>query len=614
MTTTINNALRLVLLSALLGVSGFAYADTLAGPDGATVDNAAEYTLGPVDASGFTNLMLSFDYNAEALDNGDSFTYGWRTLADGDNDLATFVGVNEGGPVGDETGVVLVPLPADAQDADLEVYVSVAANSDGASDFVEITNVTITGDVVPACAPQYDVAGPTAIQNTDTGEYFNTISDAIDDCDTDNGDTILLSDNVNTSAQITIDKEVTLDGGGFTLSPLFPKSSNSNNSAIGIINTDNVTVQNLTIDGSGGSQLHGINAYLSNGVVIDNVASKHNRSGLVVNGSEVTATDYRTEGNVWHAINVAQGGGVTDQAKLTIHATSEHAEVAPTPHIFIDDVDYDWVVDDVDGQYTYTEFPFPSLAKPDRIARAYYLDTDLDDDGVENGIDLCPDTTADEFPGFEDKQAKNRWMLNDSFEWVTNGKPGTQGDFMPTIEDTKGCSGEQILESMSATLGEDFGGHYEYGLSKGLLEAWIAGVYYVGPTYLETVEVPANDADGVDSVNALEVGTDYFLNAYGTANAGDGIEFDAQYSFRTSTSIEWTDAVSTYEGLGTGLLDLFVDGADVDWGPFNPTHEYEYMVSGADASVNLTVNDVFYPNNTGSLFVDIYEDLWVDLW
>lgn len=126
---------------------------------------------------------------------------------------------------------------------------------------------------------------------------------------------------------------------------------------------------------------------------------------------------------------------------------------------------------------------------------------------------------------------------------------------------------------------------------------------------LETVNVPAIDEDGVTTTASLEAGQDYLFVATGTADAGDGIEFDADYSFRTGSSTTWTDAVSTYEGLGDQLLDLQVNGATVAWddnATYNTNHKYNYFFSGADSTVTFRINDTFASNNSGSLSVDIY--------
>lgn len=260
------------------------------------------------------------------------------------------------------------------------------------------------------------------------------------------------------------------------------------------------------------------------------------------------------------------------------------------------------------------------LTPEDTTDRFYSLNASIeaDDDGdnVFGDADICANTDGDMFPKYGDKTAKNRWMLNEFNVWVTNAKSGTMGTFAPTIEDTKGCNGKQILDILTEKTGLDYGGEYKYGITKGSIELFMSGVYHVGPTLLETVEVVADDVDGSTSVNALEVDTDYTLKAYGTANAGDGIDFDADFSYRAATSLEWTDAVSTYEYLGDTLLDLMVDGGFVTWGDgtYHADHIYSYDLAGTGAPVVLGVYDTYFPGNTGSLFVDIIEDKWVNLW
>lgn len=140
------------------------------------------------------------------------------------------------------------------------------------------------------------------------------------------GDTINITSNLTTGAQVTITKAITINGNGYTVSPTFTKDSNSNNSVFGIHNTSAVTIQNLVIDGSGGTSLHGVNVYKSTSVLLQNMTIKYNdHSGIVVNGSEVTVNGLVSEGNGWHGINVDQGSGVTEPATLTVTGTNTHA-------------------------------------------------------------------------------------------------------------------------------------------------------------------------------------------------------------------------------------------------------------------------------------------------
>jgi len=124
---------------------------------------------------------------------------------------------------------------------------------------------------------------------------------------------------------------------------------------------------------------------------------------------------------------------------------------------------------------------------------------------------------------------------------------------------------------------------------------------------VDTFTVPADSVNGVMSNITLNADSKYLLKVTGTANAGDGIEFDADYSIRTQSNIDWTDSVSTYESYGNTLLDLKVNDSFVNWGPYNVLHKYFYYMTGNDAQVNLKVNDIYPSNNTGFLTVSIFE-------
>lgn len=190
---------------------------------------------------------------------------------------------------------------------------------------------------------------------------FNTIQEGVDHAS--DGEVIKLLSDFTLSSQVTITKPLTLNGNGNTIYASFSYGSPSNNSAIGIQNTENVTVSDLTIDGSDGTDLHGINVYQSKSVLVSNVSIQDNdHTGLLVNGSEVTAHNIRTAGHGWHGINVDLGSEVTDPAILTVTGISSHAENSPlpisdfvdgvsVPDIFVDDNTKDVTVNDVNSQY-----------------------------------------------------------------------------------------------------------------------------------------------------------------------------------------------------------------------------------------------------------------------
>lgn len=99
---------------------------------------------------------------------------------------------------------------------------------------------------------------------------------------------------------------------------MFSKTDNDNNAVVGVKGVDNVIINNLEINGTDGVDLHGINVYLSSNVALNDVTSRNNRSGVVVNGSEVTVNNITTKGNIWHGINVDNGGGVTEPSVLRL--------------------------------------------------------------------------------------------------------------------------------------------------------------------------------------------------------------------------------------------------------------------------------------------------------
>ncbi|HET8884715.1 MAG TPA: hypothetical protein VFM68_04565, partial [Candidatus Saccharimonadales bacterium] len=213
-----------------------------------------------------------------------------------------------------------------------------------------VINVT---EAAPVTGPVYrtDASGVAE-------EYFDTIHAAISDADSANGvteagDTIVLSENLTTDRQVTINQPIVIDGNGHTLSTYGEKDGNSKNSVINIIGTNNVTISNLIIDGTNGTDLHGINVYESTNVQLNNVASNNNNAGLIVNSSSVTAYNITTSGNAWYAMNVDQK--TSQPAMLTVKGASSHAE-AGKAHIYVDDSTKEVVVRDVNEQYSVTTY------------------------------------------------------------------------------------------------------------------------------------------------------------------------------------------------------------------------------------------------------------------
>jgi len=226
-----------------------------------------------------------------------------------------------------------------------------------------------------------------------------------------------------------------------------------------------------------------------------------------------------------------------------------------------------------------------------------------DDDGILNGEDRCPGTVAD-VP--EKRLGTNRWMWNGE-EWITKSPNGVGPDFTVTMEDTHGCSCDQILDEMG--YGEKTG-HRKFGCSKSVLEDFIASIQL--PIFVETVEVPS-DGSSVTSTNVLGSGVTYLLEASGTysfANWGLYGIADAEWAYRNDgysdpNPFGWTLGEDTYPSvLG---LDVLVNGGNVYWGDYNSAHNYVLSYTGNGNPVSFDIYDSHYSDNSGFITVDIYE-------
>ncbi len=144
--------------------------------------------------------------------------------------------------------------------------------------------------------------------------------------DDDSAGTWTLQGDCTLTAKIDIPAGTTFEGNGHTMNASFvgPGSGNSNNAALRAVDADGVTINNVIIDGSSGTSIHGILIYGSENIDISNVTTINMpRSGVNINGlsggSSVTIENITTSGSGWHAINVDQG-----TATLTVNGTSSH--------------------------------------------------------------------------------------------------------------------------------------------------------------------------------------------------------------------------------------------------------------------------------------------------
>jgi hypothetical protein len=165
--------------------------------------------------------------------------------------------------------------------------------------------------------------------------------------------TISFGNNITIGAEVTINRAVTIDGAGHTLFASINNSanSNSNNAGLGIIeDSGNVTINNLTIDGLGSTNIHDINIFDAGNVMLDGVIVKNaSKAGITVNGANVTVNNITTSGNAWGGINADQASDAHNPTVLNITGTSHHTETGP--HLWKDDNTKSVTVN-TNGQYT----------------------------------------------------------------------------------------------------------------------------------------------------------------------------------------------------------------------------------------------------------------------
>ncbi len=233
-----------------------------------------------------------------------------------------------------------------------------------------------------------------------------------------------------------------------------------------------------------------------------------------------------------------------------------------------------------------------------RLTREFVVvDNDLDGDGIPESEDRCMETDVD---NPEKELGTNRWIWNGT-DWETKLPKGIGPRKSFTMEDTRGCSCQQILKTMDGKMS----GHSKFGCSISVMESFIAGL---PPLLVDTVEVFANNPNPVESNIVLKSGVEYELEAIGTAFAGDTIDFDAKYSLTNRISGDaWTDNVSGYESHGPTLLDLFVNGGSVDWGAYSDIHTYYWTLIGDNMPLDLWIYDTYPSNNADFITVNIFE-------
>ena len=140
-------------------------------------------------------------------------------------------------------------------------------------------------------------------------------------------DTITLGSSFTISSQVDINRTLTLDGGGHTLSGAAGWSGTGSNDSILGVTAGNPTISNLIVDGAATSNVQGIQIWQSSAVLNKITAKNNQKAGIHVNGSTVAATDITTSNNSrgkssW---GIASFGGIlVSSGTLTIGGQSHH--------------------------------------------------------------------------------------------------------------------------------------------------------------------------------------------------------------------------------------------------------------------------------------------------
>lgn len=205
------------------------------------------------------------------------------------------------------------------------------------------------------------------------------------------------------TSQVDINRTLTLNGNGHTISTTYTATGGGNDTAIAVVG-GNPIINNLVIDGVAGVNTQGVQVWES-AATLNNITSKNNdKAGIHVNNSTVTILNANTSNNGANFGGILVSAGGT----ATINGTSTHAEntnslTGQIMDVYLSIVGTRGSIVDTNSQYNswhdiiYTLKPIVDNQKPtvsnisiaptisDNIGRTVTVTFDLDD---ATGIDL----------------------------------------------------------------------------------------------------------------------------------------------------------------------------------------------------------------------------------
>lgn len=146
----------------------------------------------------------------------------------------------------------------------------------------------------------------------DGTETYKALVDAVSEAQ--DGDTIKLLKDVEIAGQITVDKALTIDGNGHSITAKGAWSADEDKKYMLLVTADNVTVKDTTFKGNG-KAFFGLQFYCAKNGKIEDLAFENFKLGLNINDSQVTAKGM-IENNqiVWNGINVSFGKNIASLA------------------------------------------------------------------------------------------------------------------------------------------------------------------------------------------------------------------------------------------------------------------------------------------------------------
>ena len=310
---------------------------TLIAPNlgGVWVSNGNNYGLKIYQASNITiNSLKVRGGNAAILVNGSSVKLTGNTHVS-DN---TFGGieVSRGGGVAANSQLTLQGVLWDEQHKESAtrpaVWVVDGQGSVDVSGLHSSYTLSLATHVKPGQTQYYvhQENSGTVATNVTQSKTYATLTGAVTAANAN--DVIELNQDIITPNMVTIDKPLTIDGKGKTVTASYSFTTNGVDNAVFTITANNVTLKNLTTTNtSTGAKPHGVVVQQVTGAKLDTVTLRNGRAGLIVNSSNVEVNNITTSGNSWYGINVDNKYA---PAKLTVLGVSNHEEAS---HIAIDD-------------------------------------------------------------------------------------------------------------------------------------------------------------------------------------------------------------------------------------------------------------------------------------